>query len=68
MMNEDPEKASEVCIQFRRGYNLGALIEFEHRKFSRHGEGWQEYFDAMKPQQGWPYILNKFKSYCTPAN
>ncbi len=64
----DPEKASEVCIQFRKGHNSSTLIDFEHRNFSRHGEGWHEYLKAMKSQQGWPYILNKFKSYCTTPN
>ena len=64
----DPGKASEITVLFKELEPEVTGVEFEHGKLSKHGEGWEEYYDAMKSEQGWPYILNKFREYCGRNN
>jgi hypothetical protein len=54
----DREKASEVELRFEEG-SRSTRIEFEHRGFSRHGEGSDGYREALGSEQGWPYILER---------
>ncbi len=59
----DPAKGSEVEIVFKEEDGLTKLV-FEHRSFSNHGNGWRKYIEALKSEQGWPYILNRYKRHC----
>ena len=57
----DPEKASDVELRFSAN---GAVtrLEFEHRDFDRHGEGYEDYQTVMDSEQGWDYILGCYSS------
>ena len=56
----NPEKASEVELRFHEEGPWSTRVGFEHRDFSRHGEGAEGYLEAMGSQQGWPYILERY--------
>jgi uncharacterized protein YndB with AHSA1/START domain len=56
----DPEKSSEVEVRFHEEEARSTAVELEHRGFSRHGEGWESYQDAMGSAGGWPYILDRY--------
>lgn len=56
----DPRKASEVELRFEEEGPRSTRIAFEHRGFSRHGEGAEGYREALGSEQGWPYILDRY--------
>ena len=56
----DPEKASEVELRIHEEGPQSTRVEFEHRGFSRHGEGAESYLMALGSEQGWPYILDRY--------
>jgi len=56
----DPAKASEVEVRFHEEGAQNTRIGFEHRGISRHGEGAEEYLEALGSEQGWPYILDRY--------
>jgi uncharacterized protein YndB with AHSA1/START domain len=56
----DPEKSSEVEIRFHEDEAQSTRVEFEHRGFSRHGEGAEGYRQAMGSERGWSYILDRY--------
>lgn len=60
----NPEKASELKIVFNENSNLSTTVEFEHRNFKNHGEGWEDYLKMLDSEQGWDYILDRFRKYC----
>ncbi|MEL7586160.1 MAG: SRPBCC family protein [Prolixibacteraceae bacterium] len=60
----NPEKASEVEIIFKENGNSATTVELEHRNFENHGDGWEAYLKIMDSEQGWEYILNRFRKYC----
>jgi uncharacterized protein YndB with AHSA1/START domain len=55
----DPEQASEVEVRFVAG-GEGTRVELEHRGFTRHGEGADEYRAGLGSPQGWPYITDRY--------
>lgn len=58
----DPEKASEVDVRFEAGGQDWTRVILEHRGFARHGDGGDDYRAAMGSSQGWPYILDCYRS------
>lgn len=60
----NPEKASEIQIEFKKKDELTTTLKFEHRNFENHGNGWEDYLKMMDNKQGWDYILYSFKEYC----
>ena len=58
-IDDDPDRASEIEVRF---IDEGSLtrVEFEHRDFSRHGEGASEMRQAMASRQGWPMLLQLY--------
>jgi len=54
----DPARASEVEVRFRDG-----KVEFEHRGFERYGPPGDDYRKALASPEGWPFILDRFRSY-----
>lgn len=48
----NPEKASEVDVQFVVQGDTKTKVKLEHRHFSRHGEGYEEYQKAMESEMG----------------
>jgi hypothetical protein len=60
----DPINASEVEIRFVPNGSGGTRIELEHRGFSNHGTGAEEYCTRMGSETGWPFILKRFAEHC----
>jgi len=60
----DPARASEVEIRFLANSSGGTRIELEHRNFSNHGSGAEEYRARMASDTGWPFILRRFAEHC----
>ncbi len=63
----DPEKASDIQIEFKRIDDSSTILELVHSNFKNHGNGWEDYLQMMDSKQGWDYILNRFKEYCENA-
>lgn len=59
----DPAKASEVEVSFLGDDTGGIRLNLEHRGFTRHGEGWENYLEAMDSAQGWKWILEQYREY-----
>jgi uncharacterized protein YndB with AHSA1/START domain len=59
----DPSKGSEIEILFRKEGDK-TVIQFEHKKFPNHGDGWEKYLESLNSEQGWPFILGKYKQLC----
>lgn len=60
----NPEKASDVIVNFKQNSEGNTIIEFAHMNFEKHGSGAEEYHKAMDSEYGWDYILQRFKQYC----
>jgi len=59
----NPDKASEITVSFQE--NSGTTsIELEHAHFENHGEGAEEYQQAMDSEYGWEYILQRYVAFC----
>lgn len=57
----DPDKASEIEVTFHPEGDAACRVDFQHRRFSRHGEGAGNYLKALDSPQGWEYILGSYK-------
>ena len=53
----DPAKASEVEIRFIAEGPGTTLVELEHSKLERHGEGWQQLRTVFESPGAWAGIL-----------
>jgi uncharacterized protein YndB with AHSA1/START domain len=60
----DPDQASDVYVHFR-DTDSGTELQLKHLHMDRHGEGWEEYAEAMKSEKGWDYILNSFVRFAS---
>ncbi len=60
----DPDKASDIRVEFKNEDSSSTILQFEHRNFENHGDGGVAYLKMMDSAQGWDYILNSFKKYC----
>ncbi|WP_417236966.1 hypothetical protein [Bizionia paragorgiae] len=60
----NPDNASNIKIEFSETAVSSTVLTFEHFNFENHGEGAKEYQEIMDGEQGWDYILNKYKEYC----
>lgn len=56
----NPDNASEVEVVFRQAEDGQTEVELTHRHFERHGDGGEEYRDAMASEYGWPLILQQY--------
>ncbi len=63
----DSERAGEVEVLFSGQADGTTRVELEHRGFERHGEGAEEYRDAMASEQGWPRLLDRFAAAAAAA-
>lgn len=59
-LEPDPERTSEVEVRFVAEGPDRTLVELEHRKLERHGEGWQGMRDAVGSPDGWAKGLRAF--------
>jgi len=56
----DPEKASEVEIRFTAEGPQTTLVELEHRKLERHGEGYEQLRALFDGPGAWSTILDLY--------
>ena len=56
----DPDKTSEVEVDFIAEGPKRTRVELEHRHLERHGEGWQGLQQGVDSDQGWPLYLQRF--------
>ena len=56
----DVSKCSEVEVLFTRADDGNTVVEFEHRHFERHGEGWQLMRSAVGSEGGWNGVMALF--------
>ena len=60
----DPAKASEAEVRFEEAGARDTRVELDHRGFSRHGDGAEDYKQMMS-EQGWPYALEGYVEAAT---
>jgi len=63
----DLGRCSEVEVLFTRTDDGNTLVEFEHRYFERHGEGWQLMRSAVGSEGGWNGVMALFVSKAEEA-
>jgi len=56
----DPDKTSEVEVQFIPEAPDRTRVELEHRAIDRHGDGWEAVRDGVDSEGGWPTYLRRF--------
>jgi uncharacterized protein YndB with AHSA1/START domain len=56
----DPDKTSEWEVRFTAETAHRTRVELEHRKLTRHGDGWQGVRDGVAGDQGWPLYLQRY--------
>lgn len=59
----DPEKTSEVAVQFIAETRQRTRVELEHRYLDRHGEGWEQSRGILGGDGGWPGCLRSFAKH-----
>ncbi|MGH3646087.1 MAG: SRPBCC family protein [Micromonosporaceae bacterium] len=59
-VESDPDKTSEVEVQFIAETPQRTRVELEHRHIDRHSEGWQAISDGVGGDGGWPLYLQRF--------
>ena len=59
----NPDRASLVSVVFS-STNDTTRVRFGHSGFEKHGEGGQAYREAMASDEGWNYILERYKACC----
>lgn len=55
----NPDKASEIEVLFEEAAGE-TNVTFVHKHFENHGEGAEQYKEAMNSPQGWDYILDNY--------
>ena len=63
----NPEKSSDLQIIFT-DQGQSTKVELEHMNFENHGEDGEKYQQMMDSEQGWDFILNRFKTYIEEQN
>ncbi|MFC7406337.1 SRPBCC family protein [Georgenia alba] len=63
----DPDRCSEVEVQFIPDGPSRTLVALEHRHLDRHGPGWEAERDSVDGDQGWPIYLARFVATATEA-
>jgi uncharacterized protein YndB with AHSA1/START domain len=59
----DPDKTSEVEVDFIAEGPHTTRVELEHRNLHRHGDGWENVSGAVGSPGGWPGGLERFAAY-----
>jgi len=57
----DPDRCSEVEIQFTAVAPERTRVELNHRHLDRHGDGWQS-FISLGEGDGWPLYLERYRN------
>jgi uncharacterized protein YndB with AHSA1/START domain len=59
-LETDPEKTSEIEVQFVAEAPDRTRVELEHRNLDRHGDGWEQTRESVAGEGGWPGCLRRF--------
>ena len=59
-IESDPERTSEVEVQFIPEGADRTRVELEHRNLDRHGEGWEQSRESVSGDGGWTGLLQRF--------
>jgi uncharacterized protein YndB with AHSA1/START domain len=59
-IEDDPERTSEVEVQFIAEGPDRTRVELEHRNLDRHGEGWEQSRETFSGEGGWTGLLKRF--------
>lgn len=62
----NPSRASEVEVRFEADGDR-TLVRLEHRRFERHGAGYEAYRHGMGSEDGWPWILARYAEAASRA-
>ena len=54
----NPKTASEVAVNFLAENEASTLMTLEHAYIERHGEGAEQFYEAMNSEYGWEKILS----------
>src|SRR5688500_13265781 len=57
----DPEKASKVTVTLKTLEDKTVRVRLIHSALDKHGPDWEVYAKAMNSEQGWSYILEKYR-------
>ena len=58
----NPDNASIIEVVFTAIADAQTQVLFEHRDLHRHGEGAEDYRQALNSEYGWPFILEKYRT------
>jgi uncharacterized protein YndB with AHSA1/START domain len=58
----DPRKASTIEVIFAALTPAQTRVDLEHRDFERHEAGAEEYRNGLASADGWPLILERYRS------
>lgn len=61
----EPDKTSEVEVQFIVEAPERTRVELEHRNIDRHGPGWESVSDGVGHDAGWPLYLRRYAALFT---
>ncbi|HEX5369688.1 MAG TPA: SRPBCC family protein [Dehalococcoidia bacterium] len=59
-IESDPQKSSEVEVQFTAEAPDRTRVELVHRNLDRHGPGWESMRDGVGADHGWPLYLQRY--------
>ena len=63
----DPDRISEVQVDFIAESDARTRVELEHRHFERHGDGWEQLRDAIAGPGGWSGCLEAYAATIAAA-
>jgi hypothetical protein len=58
----NPRKASTIEVTFAALTPAQTRVDLEHRDFERHGAEAEEYRNGLASADGWPLILERYRS------
>ncbi|HEY2299212.1 MAG TPA: SRPBCC family protein [Jatrophihabitans sp.] len=64
-LETDPDRVSEVEVQFAAEAPQQTRVTLEHRNLERHGPGWEGVRDGVDGDQGWPLYLERYSALVT---
>jgi uncharacterized protein YndB with AHSA1/START domain len=66
-IESDPKNTSEVEVQFMAVTDDRTRVVLEHRNIDRHGPGWEDVYEGIDGEQGWPLYLDRYAAIANGA-
>lgn len=57
---QDPDRTSEVEVQFSADGPGSTRLRLEHRQLEHHGPGWEGVRQGVDGEGGWPLYLERY--------